>query len=106
MFFFSLCSMFVYDFPITKCNQIDISNDYSYEEIVRIQVPFKTILSMHMNNRNILIQVNKSPQVFLKNAEEGSDFISGSKEKNKITEDILDSLQNSSVHKVFVFQSF
>lgn len=98
--------MFVYDFPITKCNQIDISNDYPYEEIVRIQVPFKTVLSMNMNNRDILIQVNKSPQVFLKNTEEGSDFISGSKEKNKITEGILDSLQNSSIHKVFIFQLF
>lgn len=98
--------MFVYLFPITKCNEIDLSNDYSNEEIVHIQVPFKTVLSMNMNNRHILIQVNKIPQVFLKNTEEGSDFISGSKEKHKITEGILDSLQNSSIHKVFIFQTF
>lgn len=98
--------MFVYEFPITKCNQIDLSTDYSNEEIVRIEVPFKTVISMNMNNRHILIQVNKIPQVFLKNTEEGSDFISGLKEKHITTEGILDSLQNSSVHKVFIFQPF
>lgn len=77
-----------------------MSNDPNYEEMVRVQVPFKTVSSMNLSNRHILIQVNKNPIVFLKNIEEEGAFISSLKDKNKLTEGLNDSLQNSSIHKV------
>lgn len=97
--------MFVYDFPVVKCNQVELWNCYSCELTAHIQVPFKIVASLNMRNRHIVVEINKCPQVCLKKIQERDPSMSSAIEKNTAIDDNslwLDCIQNSPIHKVWM----
>ncbi|PRD24392.1 UNVERIFIED_CONTAM: hypothetical protein NCL1_43908 [Trichonephila clavipes] len=56
---------FLYDFPVSRCNQMRLKSTHVWEQMARITVPFKTIVSMKLRERVIQININSPPLICL-----------------------------------------
>ncbi|GFY79436.1 CXC domain-containing protein [Trichonephila inaurata madagascariensis] len=56
---------FLYDFPVSRCNQMCLKSTHIWEQMARITVPFKTIVSMKLRERVIQININSPPLICL-----------------------------------------
>ncbi|GFQ94608.1 CXC domain-containing protein [Trichonephila clavata] len=56
---------FLYDFPVSRCNQMSLKSTHIWEQMARITVPFKTIVSMKFRERVIQININSPPLICL-----------------------------------------
>lgn len=90
---------FIYEFPAVKCNQVDL-NCYSGDQIVRIQVPFQTLVAMNVINRQVIIQINKFPLIDLRKCNEKFGLVPIEKDYSEDNCLWVDAVQNSLLHKV------
>ncbi|GFU03745.1 CXC domain-containing protein [Nephila pilipes] len=56
---------FLYDFPVSRCNQMSLKSTHVWEQMARIVVPFKTIVSMKLRERAIQVNINTPPLICL-----------------------------------------
>ncbi|CAL1287063.1 unnamed protein product [Larinioides sclopetarius] len=57
--------LFYYDFPMSRCNQYSLKSTDIWEQMARVAVPFKTVVSMSLSERTIEISINAPPSIVL-----------------------------------------
>ncbi|GIY34991.1 hypothetical protein CEXT_749801 [Caerostris extrusa] len=56
---------FLYDFPVSRCNQFGLKSTAVWEQMARIAVSFKSVVSMNLSERTVQISINTPPAITL-----------------------------------------
>ncbi|KAG8198069.1 hypothetical protein JTE90_020901 [Oedothorax gibbosus] len=67
---------FLYEFPVCRCNQIDLRSSDIWDQMVRIVVAFKILTSMDLGDQTIYLHINCPPLIYLGRLQPRSGVIS------------------------------